>query len=92
MAGRTLDTIPASAVIAHTTSINPQFAAPFMFDKVVCVGGDEGEILIAYNLCKIVFSVEIEGSDISEIGRPMNGHPELVYREIALSLPLYLNG
>ena len=71
MASRTLDTIPASAVIARTASINPQFAAPsmFEFDKVVCVGGGEGEILIADNLCKIAFSVEIRESDISHIGR-----------------------
>ena len=60
-----------------------------MIDKVVCLGGAEGEILIADHLCKIAFSVEIEGSDISEIGRPISGHPELVYREIALYSPLY---
>jgi hypothetical protein len=50
MASRTLKTIPASAAIARTASINPQFAAPFMFDKVVYVGRDEEEILIADNL------------------------------------------
>jgi hypothetical protein len=63
----------------------------FEFDKIVCGGGDEGEIeiLIADNLCKIVFSVEIEGSDISENGRPISGHPELAYPEIALYSPLY---
>jgi len=47
MTCRTLNTIPVSAVKARTASINPQSAAPKMFDKVVCVGGAEGEILIA---------------------------------------------
>jgi len=60
-----------------------------MYDKVVCVGGDEREILIADNLCKIVFSVEIEGSDISDIGRPISEHLALMCREIALSSLLY---
>jgi len=91
MASRTLNIIPASAVIARTASINPQFAAPSMFDKVVCAAAGEGEILIADNLCKIVFSVEIEGSDISHIGRPMSKHLALMCREIALFSPLYLN-
>jgi len=62
-----------------------------MFDKIVCVLVGEGEILIAENLCKIVFSVEIEGSDISHIGGPVIEHLALMYREIALSTPLYLN-
>ena len=61
-----------------------------MFDKVVCVGGDEGEIFIADTLCRIAFSVEIDGPDISDIGRPMSERPELLYREIALPPPLYL--
>jgi hypothetical protein len=91
MASRTLNAIPASAVIARTASINPQSTAPSMFDRVVCVGGDEGEILIADNLCKIAFSVEMRGSDISHIGRPMSEHLALMCREIALSSPLYLN-
>ena len=91
MASRTLNIIPASAVITRTASLNPRFAAPSMYDKVVCVGGDEGEILIADNLCKIAFSVEIGGSDISHIGRPMSEHLALMRREIALSSPLYLN-
>jgi hypothetical protein len=69
MASRTLNAIPASAVITHTASINPQFAAPNIFDEVVCAAGGEEEILIADNLCKIAFSVEIGGSDISHIGR-----------------------
>jgi hypothetical protein len=47
MTCRTLNTIPVSAVKARTASINPQSAAPKMFDKVVCVGGADGEILIA---------------------------------------------
>jgi hypothetical protein len=52
MTCRALNTIPASAVKSHTVSINPQSAAPNMFDKVVCVGGDEGEILIAESCAK----------------------------------------
>jgi hypothetical protein len=59
--GRTLNTILSSAGKPRTASINPQSAAPKMFDKVVCAGGDEGKILIADILCKIAFSVEIEG-------------------------------
>ena len=62
-----------------------------MFNRVVYVGGAEGEILIADNLCKIAFSVEIGGSDISHIGRPMSEHLALMYREIAPYTPLYLN-
>jgi hypothetical protein len=88
MASRTLNTIPASAVIARTASINPRSVAPTMLAKVVCVGCDEGEIFSAENLCKIAFSVEIEGSDISRIGRPMSEHLALMYREIALTSPL----
>jgi hypothetical protein len=91
MASRTLNTIPASAVIAHTASINPQSASPNKFDRVVCVLVGEGEILIAENLCKIVFSVEIGGSDISHIGGPISEHLALMYREIALYTPLCLN-
>jgi len=91
MASRTLNTIPASAVIAHTASIHPQSASPNMFDKVVCLLVGEGEILIAENLCKIVFSVEIEGSDISHIGGPISERLTLMCREIALSTPFYLN-
>jgi len=47
--------------------------------------------LIAETLCKIAFSVEIEGSDISHIGGPMSERLALMYREIALYTPLYLN-
>jgi hypothetical protein len=92
LSGRTLNSIPASAGKARPASINPQSAAPGMFDKVVCASGDEGKILIADNLCKIAFSVEIECSDISDIGRPMSDRSALMCHEIALSLPLYLFG
>jgi hypothetical protein len=61
-----------------------------MCDKVVCASRDEGKILIADILCKIVFSVEIDNSDISHIGRPMRERPELLYPEIALTSILYL--
>ena len=62
-----------------------------MFEKVVCVLVGGGEILIAKNLCKIVFSVEIEGSDISHIGGPVIERLALMYREIAIYTPLYLS-
>ena len=62
-----------------------------MIDKVDCVLVGEGEILIAENLCKIVFSVEIEGSDISHIGGPVIEHLALMYREIAIYTPLFLS-
>jgi len=63
-----------------------------MFDKVVCAAGGEGEIFSGDNLCKIAFSVEIEGSDISHIGRPIREHLALMRREIVLSSPHYLTG
>jgi hypothetical protein len=91
LSGRTLNTILASAAKARTASINPPSASPNMFNKIVCAGGDEGKLFSAETLCKIAFSVEIEGSDISHIGRPMSEHLALMCREIALSLPLYLN-